>query len=336
MVASKILRTIGLIEYHKAMLPHSLEPDVRLLQVRREVQCHCTGPDIFWHPRHPPYPSSVNSFFGRLDVYAFPFVCVFRYDEDPSSPIALTELGDLELLLRQNESNSVLQRRRVRLALRALEGQAVFAPYTETRLVGVRHGVQVQGRIQYRVGALQISRNSDVTWRGYRYGSGFRVTIAYGDGQGQDSEGELLYDQRLTVEADALGIPSDFSLSAAVAKLFHRNRAVIQARLPQLENLLKTHREYFFNLAEWKQRTLSHSFLFDVVAEDGLPLKELEHVVQTRERDENVQNLVSTHRGSIVYLEERMNIVNRSQVHQWCVFVCFCFRLSQHAADAVV
>ncbi|KAK4705968.1 hypothetical protein P7C70_g240, partial [Phenoliferia sp. Uapishka_3] len=312
----RILRSCGLVPYHKELDRSRASDSKRLLQVRQEIQKFFTGPDIIWNPRHYP-PAVVRSFFGRVDVVSFPFVCVFRYDEDPTNPIHLTGLSDLEDLIHQNGSPAILERRRVRLALRALEGQVVFAPYSETRLVGIRDGLQIESRIHYRTGVLRISRNSDVTWRGYPYASGFRVTISYADGQGQDSMGALRYDEHLTLDVEALGIPPDFSLSPAAAKLLRRNRDVIEAGLPRVEGALQKHRDHFRQMDEWKQGTLSHSFLFDVGTEDSLSLEDIDQVVQNQEKSPKIRQLASTHRGSLTYLQERKQAIGRSQIHQW-------------------
>lgn len=61
---------------------------------------------------------------------AFPFQALFRWDQDKEGK-AVRELGeaDWEHLVALNESAEIRSRRRVRLALRALEGQVVSIPY---------------------------------------------------------------------------------------------------------------------------------------------------------------------------------------------------------------
>lgn len=173
------------------------------------------------------------------------------------------------------------------------------------------------------MGILKIQRNSNLRWRDYNYASGFDLSVTYSDGQGQDSDGTLRYGQNLVVDGEALGIPADFSLSPAVAKLLRRNRDLIEARLPAFEGSLSRHREFFFAEATWKHSTLSHGFLFNVVAESTLSPKQLDHVLRTTELDPKVQNLAATYRGSIECLEQRMKAVMGSRVQQWW-FVAWC------------
>ena len=173
------------------------------------------------------------------------------------------------------------------------------------------------------MGLLKIGRNSRLRWRDYNYASGFDLTVTYSDGQGQDNDGTLRYGQNLVVDGAALGIPVDFSLSPAVAKLLRRNRDLIEARLPAIEGSLSRHREFFFAEANWKHSTLSHGFLFNVVAESTLSPKQLDDVLRTTEADPKVQNLAATYRGSIKFLDERMKAVMGSRIQQWW-FVAWC------------
>ncbi|ORY68070.1 hypothetical protein BCR35DRAFT_326470 [Leucosporidium creatinivorum] len=313
----KILREIGLDAYAAAMQARDLDPESNLHRLRRTLQHHFTGPDVYWRPHHQSAPSTVSSFFGRLDIIPFPFVAVFRWDQDPLHPIQITEMDDLQHLVKQNESTEVQSRKRVRIALRALEGQAVFAPHVETKGVGKRHGVEVQSRIQYRIGTISIRRNSELTWNGYNFASGFEVSISYVDGQSQDSDGGIRYGQHLTLDAAGMGITDDFSLCTSVAKLFRRNKDLVDARMPLLESTLARHRDFFRAEAEAKHRALSHSFLFDVVADDTLSVVQLEKVLAEREKSSVVREMVQRYGASLTFLEERMAAVRSSRVRAW-------------------
>lgn len=59
-----------------------------------------------------------------------------RYDEGPITVIS--ELGDLELYVKQNSSHDIRRRREVRMALRALDGKIVTWPYEFTRVSQLR------------------------------------------------------------------------------------------------------------------------------------------------------------------------------------------------------
>ncbi|KAI5474993.1 hypothetical protein MNV49_002116 [Pseudohyphozyma bogoriensis] len=259
-----------------------------------------------------------------------------RAMQDPAHPVYFSDVDDLELLIEQNESDDVVSRRRVRIALRALEGQPIFAPHTEMKNGGGGHGASAGNRIDYRTGVLRIDRNSAVTWRGYNYSSGFRVHITYSDGQGQDGAGQVHRCQKLTLDGSALGLTTDFGLTPRLAKLFRHNREMLEARIFHIENILCSHREYFQALAEWKHRTLSHSFLFNVVAEDQLSRKQLEHVLQSTEEDPRVREMASTWRASIELACERMKSTGKSRVHSWWfIFWDDCWRHNHATVSAM-
>lgn len=298
------------------MRDRSLPDDCRIVQVRRTIHQYFVGPDIVWNPPHSNLPSGVTSLFGRLDVFPFPFVAVFRYDQNPT-PIQITDIDNLELLIRQNESVEVRDSRKVRLALRALDNQEISAPHSITSLTSKRGGVKFESRVNYRLGRLTIGRNSGLCWKGYNFSSGFEVKITYNDGEGQESDGQVRYGQHLVLTAEDLGITSDFRLTSTLAKLLRRNRDIIETRLPIIDDSLTHHREYFFNQAQWKNFTLSHSFLFDIVANDTLSSEELDDILHSTEKDSKVKNITRNYSGAILYLHERRATVMRSRITQW-------------------
>lgn len=287
------------------------------MRIRRCIQENYTGPDIVWLPPHSPAPPHVTSFFGRLDVFNFPFLAIFRYDQDPARLIHISDITELELLIRQNESSETRESRSVRLALRALEGQLINMPHTETTDLGKKRGTYVQGRTSYRMATVRIGRNSNLKWRDYNYSSGFNVTFTWNDGQSTDSDITHQSVKSLIRSGAEVGIRSDFRLSPGLARILRHNRKLIEGRLPEVELGLERHRTWFTNESNWKHHTLSHAFLFDVVSNSNLSMEELDNVLQSTESDGKVRNLVTNYHGSMLFLQERMKAVMTSRIHQW-------------------
>lgn len=52
---------------------------------------------------------------------------VLRYDDGPM--VALREVSELELYVKQNSSHDIQRKREIRIALRALDGKVVAWPY---------------------------------------------------------------------------------------------------------------------------------------------------------------------------------------------------------------
>lgn len=221
--------------------------------------------------------------------------------------------------MRQNEDPDVVERRRNRVALRALEGREVVFPYRKVANEGRKKGkgMEVQARVEYTTGTLEIERNSVVRWRGYNYASGFGVVIKCRDGQGLSGDGTRIYQQRLTIDAEAIGIPPDFSLSEGLINLFKFNYELVQERLPGVEAKLKAHRSHFGEEMKWKEETLSYGFLLNVLAESDLNLEELDRVLREGEKEGKVKELVGRYRASLILLEERMAFVSGSLVLQF-------------------
>jgi hypothetical protein len=285
------------------------------MQLRRLIQQRFAGPDAFYHPPNLTLP--VTSFFGRVDIVPFPFVVVFRYDQQPTVPLFLVDIDDLDRLVSQNSSAVVSASRKVRLALRALEGQPVHAPHVEVRKLGTTGQAEIERHLHFTTGTLRIERNSTFLWQGYNHSSGFSVKVEYVDGAGVDRDGRPQKNLHLTLPGAEFGVLDDFTLTQPLAALFRRNRSLIEQRLPLVEKQLQRHRDFFLREAEKKHQTLSHSFLLTVFAEDSLALDELDYLLRSTEKNEKVRNLARTYRALFTRLEERMDAVKADGVRGW-------------------
>lgn len=86
----------------------------------------------------------------------------------------LTSEHELELYVAQNESPEAMSGRRVRLALRALEGCRCYFPHSAelstARALGLRKAqTSLDSQVRFNYGLLKIERNMDYMWRGYKY-----------------------------------------------------------------------------------------------------------------------------------------------------------------------
>ncbi|KPV73435.1 uncharacterized protein RHOBADRAFT_55175 [Rhodotorula graminis WP1] len=311
----KILREIGLDAYADA----ESCPSAKIIRLRRQLELHQAGPDVYFRPEDSPLP--VSSYFGRLDIVPFPFVAVFRYDQEPTRPLHLVQLEDLELLIEQNGRPDVVAARRVRLALRALENQIVFAPHVVVTRVGATGHTVVERHVSFRMAAVRLKRNSTFAWRGYQFASGFEVSLEYADGEGSSGDGRSVQGQRLVLTGPQAGVSDDFQLTHELALLLRRNRVLVEQRLPVVERSLIDHRDYFRREADLKRRTLSYSFLLKVFADDRLSLDELDAVLRSSEQNPSVQQLARSHKASTTRLEQRMRAVSDDKVRAWWYLV---------------
>ena len=133
------------------------------------IQQEFSGPDCYWRPRTMRCERNcLSDYFGRATCIPFPPTIVFRYDVS-NTTVSLTNDDDLATYVEQNSATEVKAARRVRLALRALEGKRCFAPRREERPMGrLGRRMSVETQAQFAFGELKIERNSQFHWRGYK------------------------------------------------------------------------------------------------------------------------------------------------------------------------
>lgn len=321
----QILRAVGLETYAESVRSLESPPHSRISHLRRTIALDYTGPDIAFSSPNRPLPVGITSIFGRLEIAPFPFVCVFRYDQDPESPLRLSEEDDLEMLVLLNSSRDVQRRVRIRHSLRALEGQQVFAPYTRERLISATSRLfsfgrrkNLSTRIDFRYGTLKIARNTPCLFQGYNFGSGFAVSIEYSDGESTNPDGSIQRGLRTVLSGYELGLTDEFRLTPAVAQLLRHNRETVETRIGIVEEQLRAHRDYDRLESTWKQSTLSYASLLRVLGETSSLSRPGLGAALDLEPNPLVRQLVYNHSGAITYLYERLATVSLdSSVRAW-------------------
>lgn len=178
-----------------------------------------------WTDCYSRLPPGVSSIFGRVDISPFPFVVIFRYDQDPSNPIKLSTKAELHHLIKFNNSIDIKERRKIRQSLRALNNQLIYAP---TEILGTR----------YQSGLLKIHQNADCLWHGTNFSSGFKITISYNDGITRDGKKK----GTLVQTGYDLGISDDLRSNHAITKLFRNNRKLLESRIDQVLRITEEYR----------------------------------------------------------------------------------------------
>ncbi|PWY99668.1 hypothetical protein BCV70DRAFT_148120, partial [Testicularia cyperi] len=353
----KIVKQIGIERYRNEVEFSRTSTGIYRQELVHEIQRRFAGPDAFWRPESPPFPSGVLSFFGKAFMIPFPPTLVMRYDEGSDHSLLLTEEHEFEAFIRQNASPEVVDRKMVRQALRALEGQRVFCPFVQTVQVGdktsgsaavdklfgrisarrrtvPRFGVLTQaGRrseyvmatpISYMEGTLRIHRRREHEWTGYDFASGFDVSIVYDEGKTKESNGALTT-VRQTIEVSAsraFGLTESFDMSTTLSRFLQDNESLVVQRAPLVEKLLKRYRREFEREARWKERTLPYSFLTDIFDNDGLSPLGLRMALVDIGCRRAVRNLPIYYEGCVTLMYERLAAINRSPVHRfwWLLF----------------
>ncbi|CBQ68303.1 conserved hypothetical protein [Sporisorium reilianum SRZ2] len=354
----KIVKQIGIEAYRTHVDVSRTQEGIYRQKLMRTIQRDFAGPDAYWRPQEPPFPSGVMSFFGKAFLVPFPPTLLIRYDEGGKHTVTLTRIEEFEAYIEQNSDAKVTSKKMVRQALRALEGQKVFCPYvynvqigdptsgmafvdklfgrmSEKRKALPRFGVLAGAAggqseyvlatpISYVEGTIKIERRHEFDWAGYNFDGGFDVSIVYEEGRMKDSSGGIsMVRKRVEVSASrAFGLTEDFEMNATLSRFLQDNETLILSRAPLVERLLTRYRRHFAREAHWKERVLPYSFLTDVFDNDGLSPLGLRMALVDTGCGRSMRNLPIHYEGSITLMYERLAAINRSPVHRfwWILF----------------
>ncbi|CAD6898784.1 unnamed protein product [Tilletia controversa] len=325
----KLVRELGhasfrdFVELERGHVAH------RWRAVVKKIQISFTGPDAYWRPIRPPFPEGVSSFFGKAFVIPFPPTIVVRYDQGGNRTMQLTTLEEFETFAQQNEDHLVRQARRIRLALRSLDGQRVYCPYVKvedvyenTGMFGRkprRHNYSVAVPVTYVDGILQVRHRDPFPPPGaYNFSSGFEVSIVYEEGLREDAAGSARVHEPIVVSGSAaFELFDDFRSSAGLATFLSHNQVLVKSRFPVVDKLMEAYRAKYYDEARRKTGVMSYSFLTDIFSNHRLRCHELERAFERASCSEVVRQLPVRYASSIASLYERLEAVCRSEVHRW-------------------
>ncbi|RIB14861.1 hypothetical protein C2G38_1972554 [Gigaspora rosea] len=302
----KIIRHIGIRRYIASLspLPSSL------IALRTKILNNYVGPDMYYAPEF--LNVKIKTCFGKAYVVPFPFSVVMCYDED-ESVIVLTQEWEIQRYVDQNENKEVRRRRLVRQMIRALEGKVIIGP---CRGKGNKNNNpegydKVQKVLHYHHGLLEIKRNQLSTWNNHNMNSGFEVTITY------TNEYNPSTDHERRVGHDIIGITHDFQMTTQLERLFTDNYGIVSKGLDQINSIMQQYRHYYRDEAIQKEETMSYGFFINIYDNPSIPLETLPTLLMTTEINPQIQEIPATDYPTIIYLYERMRIVNLSRAHQW-------------------
>ncbi|CAG8644902.1 29056_t:CDS:2, partial [Racocetra persica] len=311
----KIIRQIGIRRYTASLspLPSSL------IGLRTKILNNFVGPDMYYAPEF--LNVKIKTCFGKAYVVPFPFSVVMCYDDD-ESVIVLTQEWEIQRYVEQNENKEVNRRRLVRQMIRALEGKIILGPCSDKgeknhNLEGYDKapknffGVSSESEVHYHLGLLQIRRNQLSTWNNHNMNSGFEVTIMYTNAFHSGTDHER------TVGHNIIGITHDFQMTPQLERLFTDNYKVVSQGLEQIQSIMQQYRNYYRVEAIQKEETLTYGFFINIYNNPSIPLETLPTLLMTTETNPQIQEIPVTDYPTLVYLYERMRVVNLSRAHQW-------------------
>ncbi|KAI0274852.1 hypothetical protein BC834DRAFT_814779 [Gloeopeniophorella convolvens] len=302
----KILREVGSGDYDKAVALLHGPDSARLLRLIGLIQHNFVGPDCYWRNQKLPLPGCTR-FFGNAWWIPFPPTLVIRYDDGPL--IVLRDFPDFEQYVKQNADPEVHRRREIRIALRALDGQSIYWPYRHINNENSRFPLccrgtryKAQASTLYEHATLNIKRKGYLMWDGLQLGSGFDI--------------ELVFDKRVTVDGDVIGINDDYNLTPALAQFLALNHALIHSRLRSLESLLANYRQFCHNECKKKADVLTYRFLSQVYDHPKDPERLAKSSIE-QERDLRVRQLLVGSEAAFQTSYDRLLAVSSTELATW-------------------
>ncbi|KAG8849341.1 hypothetical protein FRB96_000877 [Tulasnella sp. 330] len=302
----KILSDVGIEAYELGVDLCCGANRKRFRDAQRIIEKEIIGPDAYWFDGDGEVTCCAR-YFGNAWWIPFPPTVVMRYDH--GTIVTLSSLDQLETFVMQNLDPWILEKRRLRLALRALDGQRVRWPYTHSELVGARAWApfnpgqyKVQSATNYTFCHFFVRRKGVALWQGVQLGSGFSV--------------QLHYARDVDLGPAIIGLDDDLSMTPQLSNFLLLNQPLISERLPQFLEVLDSYRLRARKDALWKTGTLSYRFLTSVYTKSR-PLEAIALAIEDSEKDIRVRDLPLSWEDAFLATYDRMQAVSRSRVATW-------------------
>ncbi|OHS99263.1 hypothetical protein TRFO_08517 [Tritrichomonas foetus] len=286
-----IVMTEGRTQYKEGLNPS----DEKIKQARRLCR-ELEGTDIYYRCQAP-----LSCYWGRMYIQPFPFRIVIVYDYDKHR----VTIGDKEILdfVAQNKDPEIMKARKMRQALRCLNGEYVTFEYSQE--MKVKRGICSTEivRVNFTSGKLKVKALANDM-----FCEGFEVSISFRDGQGQFDDGTPFQDQKCKIGHDELGLTKDFSMSDPLQRLFSdpgNRRKVIDKWNDFLERCMF----YRHDLEEERQdeeQDASWSFWYMVFDNDFIPFNHLCSYLDTFETNDELKKTTTLYRGEFDALYSRL------------------------------
>ncbi|QRW03458.1 hypothetical protein RhiLY_02457 [Ceratobasidium sp. AG-Ba] len=303
----KILREVGRQAYQRPLRMSELDRR-RTTEIRHKILRHLIGPDAFWCPTGiADAHSRAAAYFGNAWCIPFPLTVVIRYDHD-GSLACITDLGDLENFIQQNEHGETQKRREIRITLRCLDNNRVKWPYTHSKPVGNRFR-WTSGRCyeahctkDYYEAVLRLRRHGTLEWKNWSLASGFEVSLHYA--------------RHVILDGTVIGLNDAVDLTPQLARFFLLNKRLVDAKISEYLECLRTYRARAHREASSKAATLSYDFLDTVYSHPASP-EVVARILVDEEQDVRVRELVVGYEDVFQAMYQRMEYVGKGKISAW-------------------
>jgi hypothetical protein len=159
---------------------------------------------------------------------------------------------------------------------------------------------------------FNCSINLNSRWKGFR-GIIRRQTIISSDDLGITPD----YDYTPTLYQTPPPHAMDHGTNGSREHFLRLNKTLVDPGRRAWNTKLKEYRTYFRTQALRKHQALSYSFYINVYCNSRLKYHDIPRILATNEVNPTILGITETARSALIYLFERMVVVNQSKVHQW-------------------
>jgi hypothetical protein len=281
----------------------------QLRRIARELE----GVDVYykgevWDP----------TYWGRMYINAFPFVCTVVYDETEKA----VEIHDHNIgeFVRQNlKDPAIVMARKIRWALRCLDGEMVhfeFTKYIRPLTGNICTVPEVACRC--RDGYLRVlTRSNDM------FCHGFDIAIDYVDGVYTDASGNDVPNQHVVVTNEDLGIDRVFRLTPSVERLLSdvRNRFLIDSKWEDLRERFQFYRRDLDEERQTQENVMHPGFWLLVYDNQFIPPEQLHRYLTEEEVNPVLRNLIKDRKPDFQGLYARLRYYDaHPAISYWYTF----------------
>jgi hypothetical protein len=293
MTLDDTVRRVGFHAYESGLFP----PNSEIAQMRR-VARELEGIDVY-------YKGEVSdpTYWGRMYIKPFPFVCVIVYDVSEKT----VEIHDhnIEEFVRQNLMEpEIAAARQTRRALRCLDGEMIHWECEASTLPisGAVCGL-VPRTCLCHYGYLRVMTKSNDP-----FCHGFEVVIDFSDGVWVDAAGKEHPNQHCRLTNKDLGISRDFGSNVLMTDILRdpRNKFLVESKWDDLNERLKLFRNDLEQERLEGEAELSPAFWTFVYNNQHLPRDQLDDFLHTIEQNPAVQTILTTKKADFDSLYSRL------------------------------
>ncbi|KAK8884242.1 hypothetical protein M9Y10_043350 [Tritrichomonas musculus] len=278
-----VVMTEGRTQYKEGLNPSN--DDIK--QARRLCR-ELEGTDIYYRCQKP-----LKSYWGRMYIQPFPFRAVIVYDYENHRET----IGDEQILtfINQNKAPEIVKARKLRQALRCLDGEDVNFEYFEDNVL-VKHGPcgHERARVCYKRGTLRVKSNANDM-----FCEGYKLRIYYTDGYGEFSDGSSFSNHKKKIGHEELGVNIEtFELSDQLKALITEpsNLATIRTKWDDYLERCSFYRHDLEEEREEEEQQASWSFWYMVFDNDFIPFEQLSDYIHKFETNPELKTALTLYR----------------------------------------